>query len=260
MTLRPRRIRADNPGPFTFDGTVTYLLGRDDVVILDPGPDVDDHIRALVRGVVGAGRVRIVLTHGHGDHAGAVDRLRAALAEAGHTAVEVVGAGHPAARGPGPDERIAFDDGDLLAVPTPGHARNHIAWYWPAARALFAGDHVLGRGETTWVAEYPGCVADYLESLDRLRALDLAVIHPGHGPDLESPYEALNRFEAHRRSRIEQVRALRRERPGLGGEALFQRVYGDKVPPGLDAAARRSLAAVEEYVDTTGEGDVSSGS
>lgn len=260
MTPSPRRIRADNPGPFTFDGSVTYLLGHDDVVILDPGPDVDDHVRALVRAVGGADRTRVVLTHGHDDHAGGVDRLLHALRAAGHGPVDVVGAGHFRARVPAPEERITFDHGHLEAVPTPGHTRDHLAWYWAGARALFAGDHVLGHGETTWVAEYPGCVADYLASLHRLRALDLAVIHPGHGPDLHAPYDALDRFEAHRRSRIEQVRALRRADPGLAGEALFRRVYGDTVPPGLEGPARRSLSAVEEYVDTHGEGDVSSGS
>ncbi len=260
MTSPLRRIRADNPGPFTFDGTVTYLLGHDDLVILDPGPDVDDHVRALVRSTEGARRVRLVLTHGHGDHAGGVDRLLAEFAAAGHPEVDVVGAGHERARAPAVDEEVPFDGGRLVAVPTPGHTRDHLAWYWPGARALFAGDHVLGHGHTTWVAEYAGCVADYLASLERVRGLDLAVIHPGHGPDLHEPYAALDRFEAHRRTRIAQVRELRREHPGLAGDALFRAIYGDTVPPGLDGAARRSLAAVEEYVDTVVEGNVSSGS
>ena len=258
MAASPRRVRADNPGPFTFDGTVTYLLGRDDVVILDPGPDVDDHVRALVREVVGASRVTLVLTHGHGDHAGAVDPLLAALAEGGPPVAGVVGSGHPRARPPRGDERVPFDGGSLRSIPTPGHTRDHLAWYWAEARALFAGDHVLGHGDTTWVAEYPGCVADYLTSLARLRDLDLEVIHPGHGPDLRDPADALRRFEAHRRSRIERVRALKARHPELAGEALYRHVYGDTVPAGLEGAARRSLAAVEEFVDTTDPGDVSS--
>lgn len=246
-----RRIRADNPGPFTFDGTVTYLLGRDDVLILDPGPDVDDHVRALVRSVADARRVTLVLTHGHGDHAGAVDPLLQALAEGPSQVVGVVGAGHARARAPAEGEALAFDGGWLEPVPTPGHTRDHLAWLWPAERALFAGDHVLGYGDTTWVAEYPGCVADYLASLQRLRELPLDVIHPGHGPSLERPAEALDRFEAHRRGRIDAVRRLRLEDPGLSGEALFRRVYGESVPDRLAGAARRALAAVEEYVDAT---------
>jgi glyoxylase-like metal-dependent hydrolase (beta-lactamase superfamily II) len=250
MAAPLRRVRADNPGPFTFEGTVSYILGRADCVILDPGPDVDDHVRALVHAVAGASTVRIVLTHGHPDHAGGVDALVHALSEGGTPPAAIVGAGHPRARPPDPDEPVAFDAGRLVPVPTPGHTRDHLAWWWPNTRGLFTGDHVLGHGDTTWVAEYPGCVADYLDSLDRVRRLGARVIHPGHGPDLSDPLEALDRFEAHRRQRIEQVRACRRLEPGIAGEALYRRVYGDRVPPGLEGAARRSLAAVEEYVDT----------
>lgn len=246
-----RRIRADNPGPFTLDGSVSYILGRDDVVILDPGPDVDDHIRALVRAVAGAARVTVVLTHGHGDHAGGVDSLLEALGAAGQSPVALVGAGHSAVRAPLPDERIPFEAGHLVAIPTPGHTRDHLAWYWPERRALFAGDHLLGHGHTTWVGEYSGCVADYLASLEVLRTLDLAVVHPGHGPDLHDPDAVIDRFEAHRRSRIEQVRTLREGDPPLRGDDLFDHVYGSRVPPGLDGAARASMAAIEEYLDAT---------
>lgn len=246
-----RRIRADNPGPFTLDGSVTYIIGRDDVVILDPGPDVDSHIRALVRAVAEAERITLVLTHGHGDHVGGVNALLAAFDALGRAPADIVGAGHPAARSVGEGEPIGFDGGHLVAVPTPGHTRDHLAWHWPQRQALFAGDHLLGEGDTTWVGEYSGCVADYLVSLDRLRALDLAVVHPGHGPDLHDPLAAIERFERHRRARIEQVRALRDGPDGVGGDALFDRVYGGRVPAGLDGAARASLAVIEEHLDAT---------
>jgi glyoxylase-like metal-dependent hydrolase (beta-lactamase superfamily II) len=248
-----KRIRADNPGPFTFDGTVTYILGHLDQVILDPGPNVDDHVRALVSQVAGADRVRIVLTHGHPDHAGGVDALRTVLEEAGRPSTEVIGAGHRLATLPG-DGSVVFDGGALVPVHTPGHTDDHLCWWWPEAQALFTGDHILGHGDTTWVAEYPGCVADYLTSLERIRDLDAAVIHPGHGPSLDDPAAAIDRFEAHRRERIDQVREVRRRIPGARGDTLYREVYGDRVPPGLEGAARRSLAAVEEYVDTM-EGD-----
>lgn len=258
MTPHLRRFRADNPGPFTFEGTVTFVLGRERAVVLDPGPDVDDHIRALARAVADARSVTVVLTHGHGDHAGGVDRLLAALAADGAERVEVVGAGHPLAIGPHDRSEVPFDGGTLHAVPTPGHTRDHLAWLWPETRSLFSGDHILGHGDTTWVGEYSGCVAEYLGSIDRLRDLDLAVIHPGHGPSLDDPESALDRFEKHRRRRIARVAELRRAQPELRGRDLYDLVYGDLVPEGLDGAARASLAALEEYVDTIGAGDVSS--
>lgn len=256
MTEALRRIRADNPGPFTFDGTVTYLLGTDDIVVLDPGPDVDDHIRALVHAVSDARSVTVALTHGHSDHAAGVRPFVDRLASVRGMRPAVVGAGHALAVGPDRQAVIEFDRGHLLAVPTPGHSADHLSWHWPEARALFAGDHLLGHGDTTWVGEYPGCVADYLASLERCRALDLEVIHTGHGPSLDDPADALDRFERHRTRRIERVRALRRNHPGLRGDDLFHRVYGDLVPPGLDGAARASLAALEEYVDMVRPTDV----
>jgi glyoxylase-like metal-dependent hydrolase (beta-lactamase superfamily II) len=258
VTPHLRRFQADNPGPFTFEGTVTFVLGRAQAIVLDPGPDVDDHIRALARSVADAQKVTIVLTHGHADHAGGVDRLLAALADDGASEVEVIGAGHSRAIGPHARPEVRFDGGLLRAVPTPGHTRDHLAWHWPDTRSVFAGDHILGYGDTTWVGEYSGCVADYLESIDRLRGLDLAVIHPGHGPSIDDPATALDRFERHRRRRIGRVLELRKTQPELRGPNLFDLVYGDLVPDGLDGAARASLAALEEYVDTIGAGDVSS--
>ncbi len=247
--MTPRRIRADNPGPFTFDGSVSYLVGDRDLAIVDPGPKVDTHVRALLAAAAAAERITILLTHGHGDHAGAVDPLVAALAEGIEAPVTVIGAGHAAARPLQAGERIVFEWGHLEVVPTPGHTRDHLAFFWPDEGALFAGDHLLGVGDTTWVGEYPGCVADYLDSLERLRSLELHSVHPGHGPDLTDPAEAIDRFEAHRRRRIEQVRQLREGPEGLRDEALFDRVYGDRIPPGLDRAARASLAALEAYLD-----------
>lgn len=237
---------------------MTFVLGRERVIVLDPGPDVDDHIRALARAVADARQVTIALTHGHADHADGVDPLLSLLARDGRRDIDVVGAGHRRAIGPESRPTVSFDGGLLHAIPTPGHSQDHLSWHWPEQRALFAGDHILGRGDTTWVGEYPGCVADYLASIERLRSMDLAVIHPGHGPSIDDPISALDRFERHRRRRIERVRDLRRAQPSLRGRALFEQVYGDLVPAGLDGAARASLAALEEYVDTVGGGNVSS--
>jgi glyoxylase-like metal-dependent hydrolase (beta-lactamase superfamily II) len=240
-----RSLLADNPGPFTHEGTRTYILGHREVAIVDPGPDLSDHVRAVVRLVDTAERVTVVLTHGHGDHAGAVDSLMVALPQA-----SVVGAGHRAARPLSHGDRVPTDVGDLEAIHTPGHTRDHLAFHWLEGRALFAGDMVLGVGDTTWVAEYPGCVADYLESLSRLEALPLERVHPAHGPDQSDPVALWRRYRSHREGRIVAVRRVLSREPGAGATAILERVYGDTVPAGLVGAAVASVAALAEYVRT----------
>lgn len=264
---RLRSLQADNPGPFTLEGTRTYMVGERRVAVVDPGPADPVHEDAVAAAVEEADRVTLVLTHGHRDHAGAVDGLLDRIPGA-----VLVGAGHPRARSLEDGQVVPTDAGELVALHTPGHTRDHLCLHWPAGRALLAGDMVLGRGDTTWVAEYPGCVADYLASLDRLGALELEVIHPAHGPDLADPDAVLSRYREHRAARAEQVRraleAVRGERapaavgdPWPGGdpaardpvvvEAVLDAVYGGSVPSGLRGAARESVVALLEYV--TGE-------
>jgi glyoxylase-like metal-dependent hydrolase (beta-lactamase superfamily II) len=190
-----------------------------------------------------ADEVVIVETHGHGDHTGAARALADAVD------AEVFGPPMPGLVGTAlrDGDSISTDQGDLVAVLTPGHTEDHLCFHWPARGALFAGDLLLGDGDTTWVAEYPGCVADYLDSLERLRTLDLSVIYPAHGPPLEDPTEALDRFEAHRRSRIEQVEDALVERPDATLDDLLQIVYGDLLPSEMRGAASRSLSALLDY-------------
>lgn len=214
------------------------------MAVIDPGPDLPEHVRAVVRSVEGADRVRILLTHGHGDHAGAVDSVLEHL-----PGLQVLGAGHPSARPLEPGEAVITDAGSLEAIPTPGHTRDHWAFLWSDQNALFAGDLVLGLGDTTWVGEYSGCVADYLASLDRVEALGLARILPAHGPDILDPARVLEAYRGHRRDRIGQVRRLRDELPSARFDELMGAVYGSEVPEGLGGAARASLQALIEYVD-----------
>ena len=205
---------------------------------------MESHVRALASAVQGASEVKIVLTHGHADHAGATRSLAEALGAGvwGPEGVEHVD--HRMRDG----DIIETDDGELVAVHTPGHTAEHLCFHWPARRALFVGDMLLGKGDTTWVAEYPGCVADYFESIDRLRGLDVSVAYPAHGPPLDDPAEALDRFERHRRARIRQVEEALLDHEGASAEELLEIVYGGLLPPGMRRPAMRSLAALLEYV------------
>jgi len=189
-------------------------------------------------------RIRVVLTHGHGDHAASARRVAdvlgcALLGPAGVSAVDVVLQDGDA---------VETDEGSLVAVHTPGHAAEHLCFHWPARAALFAGDLLLGQGDTTWVGEYPGCVADYLASLVRVRALAPTVMYPAHGPLLDDVPAVLDRYEAHRRARIAQVREALAARPTADADEVLDMVYGRALPQGIQDAARMSLQALMDYV------------
>jgi glyoxylase-like metal-dependent hydrolase (beta-lactamase superfamily II) len=202
---------------------------------------VEAHVRAVASLVEGADSAVILLTHGHPDHAASAARLADLLN------APVLGAG-PVERALADREPVDTDAGELVALHTPGHDRAHLCFHWPERAALFAGDLVLGAGDTTWVAGYPGCVADYLASLARLRGLGLSRIYPTHGPPIDDVEARLMRFEAHRRARIAQVEAALTAHPDATRSEILAHVYGDTVPPGLRAAALESLEAVLDYL------------
>lgn len=201
----------------------------------------------MLREVADADAVTLLVSHGHGDHAGAVAALAEGL-EARGVPHRILGSGHSSAESPMDGGGIGTDAGELEPVPTPGHVPDHFAFHWPDRSALFVGDLLLGEGDTTWVAGYPGCVADYLHSLGRVRDLAPEVIFPAHGPPLVDPVEAVDRFEAHRRDRIAQVRAVLAEHPRADQNELVDHVYGDRIPPELRRAALESVRALLDHV------------
>lgn len=243
---RPRVVTASNPGPFTLDGTRTYLVGRDVAAVIDPGPDDPGHLRALRAAVAGARRVTVLVTHDHADHSGCARALADALD------ASLLG---PCRDADGPladGAAVETDQGDLVAVETPGHCAEHLCFNWPRGRALFAGDLVLGEGSTTWVGEYRGCVRDYLASLERVEALTPRVIYPAHGPPLEDVPGTLAAYREHRLARIGQAGLAQREHLGATPAQLVTTIYGDELPPRLREAAEASIAAMLDYL--AGEG------
>ncbi len=218
-----RRVVANNPGPFTFTGTGTYIVGRPapeaPVAVIDPGPPDDGHFAALLRAVSGQRVTHVLVTHTHRDHA----PLARPFAEA-------VGAPVLAARPPArtdhvpaaldeeddatfaPDEvleggeRIGSEDWTLEAFATPGHASNHMAFVLRDENALFSGDHVMG-WSTTVVAPPDGDMTAYMTSLDAVIARDFATIWPTHGAPIREPRPFLEAYRAHRLEREAQVLA-----------------------------------------------------
>jgi glyoxylase-like metal-dependent hydrolase (beta-lactamase superfamily II) len=196
-----RTVTAANSSAFTLDGTNTYLAGRDRVIVVDPGPDDPAHVNAVLEGArAGGGDVALILvTHGHRDHLGAAAALAAALG--GSAPIRRwEGGGAPLADG----ETVEEGGVALRALHTPGHAADHVAFYWAAERVLFSGDLILGAG-TVVLEPRERALEEYLASLERVARLDLALIAPGHGPLIEDPAARVAEYLAHRRMREGQV-------------------------------------------------------
>ncbi len=237
-----RTLVAGNPGPLTLDGTRTYVVGREQCVVVDPGPALADHLDAVEVAVGAADVVAICLTHGHPDHAaGAAEltlRLSAPIAATANSAR--LAALDPPELELGAAVAIQFDEGRLEVIPAPGHSPDHVCFHWPEARALFSGDVILGEG-TSMIAPPEGDMAAYLATLERLGGLDLAAIYPGHGPLIEEPARKIEEYIEHRMARESQVLEA------LSGGArtvaeIRARVYAD-LDSHLQRAAEGSVSA-----------------
>ncbi|MFF8942571.1 MBL fold metallo-hydrolase [Streptomyces sp. NPDC014864] len=250
-TARAVNVLAPNPSAMTLDGTNTWLVsepGSDLAVVIDPGPQDEGHLRAVVDTAERAGKriALTLLTHGHPDHAAGAARF----AELTGTKVRAL---DPALRlgdeGLAAGDLITVGGLELRVVPTPGHTADSLCFHLPADRAVLTGDTILGRG-TTVVAHPDGRLGDYLDSLRRLRSLTVDdgvhTVLPGHGPVLEDAQGAVEFYLAHRAHRLAQVETAVEDGHRTPAQVVAH-VYAD-VDRSLWPAAELSVRAQMEYL------------
>jgi glyoxylase-like metal-dependent hydrolase (beta-lactamase superfamily II) len=258
-----RRVMADNPGPFTFKGTVSYILGSGKVAIVDPGPDDAAHIGALLDAVRNETVTAIFVTHTHRDHSPAVPKVKAltgatVYAEGPHRAARPlhIGEHNPLDASADRDFRpdVALKDGEVVAgdgwtveaVTTPGHTANHMAYAWREANLLFSGDHVMG-WSTSIVAPPDGAMSDYMASLDKLTRRAEATYFPGHGPAIEDAGRFVHYYIQHRKAREASI--LHRLAKSAADIPTIVRASYIGLDPRLSGAAGLSvLAHLEDLV------------
>jgi len=259
-----QRITVNNPGPFTFHGTNTYIVGCGSVAVIDPGPEDEAHFRALMAALKGREVTHIAVSHTHRDHSPLARRLKEAtgaiiVGEGPHCAARPLHEGetNPFAESSdmtfAPDialadgERIEGDGWSLIAVATPGHTANHMAFALDGPGILFSADHVMAWA-TSIVAPPDGAMADYLTSLDKLLARDERLYLPGHGGPVTEPGSFVRALKAHRKMReravIERLRAGERRIPDM-----VKVIYASTDPRLHGAAALSVLAHIEDLVE-----------
>ncbi|MBL8530125.1 MAG: MBL fold metallo-hydrolase [Hyphomonadaceae bacterium] len=214
-----RRVVANNPGPFTFRGTGVYIVGQGEVAVIDPGPDDQAHIEALLAAVAGERVTHILVTHGHADHSPAARPLAARTGATIYASKLPVRKTEADVRMEAGDDTsfrpdVGLDDGARLsgagwtleAVTTPGHTSNHLAFALLEENALFSGDHIMG-WSTTVISPPDGDMDDYLDSLEKVRARDFDTLWPTHGPPVRAVRPFLDAYIAHRLAREAQILA-----------------------------------------------------
>lgn len=257
-----RLVRAPNPSPMTHTGTNTWLVGDGEVAVIDPGPEDEPHLDAILAALGPGERVgHILVTHAHRDHSPLARRLAARtgapvcaagdmagrrrpvmarLAEAGR-----VEGGEGVDAGFAPD--IVLEEGDIVSGPgwrltvraTPGHTADHLAFAW--GDALFSGDHVMGWASSL-VSPPDGDLAAFMASCRRLAATPPRVCYPGHGDPVTDPAGRLDWLIAHREAREAQILAALAAGPGRTPRALAEAIYTETPPALLPAATRNVLA------------------
>ncbi len=258
-----RRLMADNPSPFTYKGTVSYIVGRGRVAILDPGPEHEQHIATLLDAVRGETVTHVFVTHTHRDHSPAAARIKAAtgaivVAEGPHRAARPLHLGENQRLEASGDlafrPDLAIPDGEsvsdggwtLEAVTTPGHTANHMAYAYKQAGVLFSGDHVMA-WSTPVVAPPDGAMGDYMASLDKLSKRPESTYFPGHGGAVRDAPRFVQYYIRHRRAREASI--LRRLAKGAADiPTIVRAVYIGLDPRLVSAAGLSVLAHLEDLL------------
>ena len=269
VTIAPglARITAPNSGPFTFTGTNTFIVGDENIGIIDPGPDDDDHLKAIIGAVAGRTVTAILLTHTHKDHSNLVRRLTTEI----NAPIWFEGAHHlsrprrtfefnPLSGACDwrltPDRKlidgeiIQFGKTALKVIATPGHCANHLAFGVVDTDFMLTGDHVMG-WSSTLVATPDGSMADYLSSLDRLLELEWNHYLPAHGGAIKKGRDFAKALKAHRIMRNTQILDALAAK-GLTATDLLNQIY-PKTQGRLRFAARLTLSAHLEFLVQTGK-------
>jgi glyoxylase-like metal-dependent hydrolase (beta-lactamase superfamily II) len=261
-----RRLLCNNPSPFTFKGTVSYIIGKGNVAIVDPGPDDPAHIAALLDAVRGETVTHVFVTHTHRDHSPGVPAVKAAtgalvLAEGPHRPSRSLNVGEAPRMDASNDTDFkpdrALADGEVVsgpgftieAVTTPGHTKNHMAFAFKEAGVLFSGDHVMA-WSTPVVAPPDGSMGDYMVSLDKLRTRSEQIYFPGHGGAVSNAPRFVAAYILHRKAReaaiVRQLEKGESDIPSLVGA-----IYAN-LDPRLTRAAGMSVLAHLEYLVARG--------
>ncbi len=261
QTVTPmiRRLVARNPGAFTFHGTGTFIIGHGQVAVIDPGPDLTEHVDALLAALAGETITHLLVTHTHRDHSPACRALQAASGAPTYgfgrhgsgryeQGVQVEEGGDMEFV---PDRQVRH--GDIIegqgwrfeCVYTPGHTSNHVCYRWPGERTLFSGDHVMA-WSTSIISPPDGDMRRYLASLELLLEGDDLVYRPTHGPCVRDPKPFVQAYIDHRNKRLEQI--LECLGDGLRSIADMVPLMYRELPTAMYPAAARSVLASLIYL------------